>query len=113
MKDMDVEKDRKYYWVAVNGASAALCGVPARRHEIGCRPRPSQLIGFGSFEEAHRGQQGMLQRPPEEAPRTMREDGAPKVWSGDMALIDCPSPEPPAAFTAWAFGRDAEEAPAL
>ena len=42
------------YWIALNGASCAMSSMPMRRPEVS--PRPWQLIGLPTFEEAREAQ---------------------------------------------------------
>ena len=45
---------KQYYWIAVNGASVALCAIAVTRAV--CSPVPEQLFGFPTLEEAKKVQ---------------------------------------------------------
>ncbi len=96
----DVPQDEGRYWIAINGASCALCPAPSKIPPT-VSPRPEGLIGFSTYEEARAAMQLCLTALiPEVAKAVERwrrgEDGA--------VCIVCANPEPPTrGSTAWSF----------
>lgn len=98
--------EKEFWWVAINGPSAALCGFPARPSEILCSPRPGQLIGFPTMREAREAQKFMLEAPVAEVIRVMQECWVLRLRAGEMYVINVPNPEPSTTGpTCWAILR--------
>jgi hypothetical protein len=52
---------RLRYWIALNGSSCALSSLPMRNPTIS--PKPYQLVGFPTWEEAREAQRVCLEEP--------------------------------------------------
>jgi hypothetical protein len=90
---------RERYWVAVNGASVALCSFALESVE--CKPTPERLFGFSTLREAREAQTFLLNAPIPDCARRMRE------WyeRHDVHLVEPPDPEPPTRGpTLWLSG---------
>lgn len=86
------ENDKKWYWIAINGPSVALCPVPVST--ILAHPTPQQLIGFASLEEAQQAQTFLLTAPINEVKAKMQE-WAERINVKEMAYHRPASPQPP------------------
>lgn len=88
---------KEYYWIAANGASVALCSIPAPRAV--CSPVPEQLFGFPTLEEAKEVQNFLLTAPIPQVEVRMAS------WvdriGQDMAFERPANPEPPSDGTMW------------
>ena len=92
---------KEYYWLAVNGASVAVCPFPVSKDKIRCVPTPEQLIGFPTQKEQMESQQFLLAAEIQAVQRRMDEWG-PRMATGEMAYIMPDNPEPPTTGpTGW------------
>jgi hypothetical protein len=92
-----MEMMKQYYWIAVNGASVALCSVPAPKAV--CSPVPEQLFGFSTLEEAKEVQNVLLTAPIPHVEERMAS-WADRIGQ-DMAYERPANPEPPCEGTMW------------
>jgi len=93
------------YWIAINGASCALCAIPLRAPLV--TPTPEQLFGFPTLEEAKEAQRTCLMAPIEKVNRFFRKLGA-DIKSGRIRHIRPEHPQPPTEQgTAWTESDDA------
>jgi hypothetical protein len=89
----------KRYWIALNGTSCAMSSIPMRRPDVS--PRPYQLIGFPTWEEARDAQRICLETSISEVEAFM-QSLVPAVRSGQVMVIQHDDHEPPnPEFTAW------------
>ena len=88
---------KTYYWIAVNGASVALCSIPAAKAV--CAPVPEQLFGFPTLEEAKAVQHLLLNAPIPHVEERMAS-WADRIGH-DMAYERPANPESPRDGTAW------------
>ncbi len=104
----DVAANQAYYWIAINGPSAALSPIPAPLARLSVSPVPEQLIGLPTLEEASEVQQACLNAPIEEVDKLMRE----RFQRADVGKVGMLTPEPPTSGpTVWLFeNADADKA---
>ena len=88
---------KQYYWIAVNGASVALCSMPAPKAI--CSPIPEQLFGFPTLEEAKEVQTFLLNAPIPHVEERMAS-WADRIGH-DMAYERPSNPEPLRDGTMW------------
>jgi hypothetical protein len=93
----------KYYWIAVNGSSAA-ANLTFSSATPKCIPTPNWFIGFTTSEGAYKAQQFLLHAPVKDIPKEV------KIWQvADKAKVVIPDspPEPPTPGpTMWISGDD-------
>lgn len=91
-----------YYWVAANGASAAMSSIPLPV-TLEVSPVPEQLFGFRDFVEARQFQQFLLTAPMPRIKWMLRVEMPMAISSGHIKYIRPPNPERPSrAGTMWA-----------
>jgi hypothetical protein len=92
-------KPDERYWIAINGASCALTGLPLAEPKV--TPTPEQLIGFPTLQEAREAQRCCLQESMGEVRRFLGSL-RPDVRSGRIRVIQPPHPQPPTSGpTMW------------
>jgi hypothetical protein len=95
--EMTKENGKQLYWIAVNGASAAMSPMPMRMN-VKVTPTPQQLLGFDSYEAAKEFQSILLTAP---IPTVKRELVALRRRNGAV-FITPDNPEPPTrGATMW------------
>jgi len=100
----DSEED-EWWWLAVNGASCAANGFPARLEDLNVSPVPEQLIGFRTREEQLEIQQFLLTAPIADVQQYMTSLPE-KIESGELAYVRPQHPEPPThGPTSWHINR--------
>jgi len=93
------------YWIAINGATCALCSLPLREPFV--TPTPEQLLGFPTVEEAERAQRICLFEPKEDVNRFLRRL-AHDVKAKRIRYIRPEHPQPPSReATAWTESDEA------
>ena len=86
------------YWIALNGSSCAMSSMPMRRPEVS--PRPWQLIGFLTLEEAREAQRVCLNEPIPVV-RQFMEGLLPAVEDGKIVVITHEDHDPQTGSTMW------------
>jgi hypothetical protein len=98
-----------YWWIAINGASAAMSPMPMPQ-TLRVVPTPQQLIGFENYKAAKVFQTTLLTAP---IPEVKRELMALRV-TGDAVFINPDNPAPPTkGATMWFASDDAEVSDAV
>jgi len=93
-------KTNERYWIAINGASCALCRLPSTVPPT-VTPRPQGLIGFRTLKEAQAAQSLCLTAPIPEVAKAIKQWRRGK--SG-VVCVDVPNPEPPTTGpTIWSL----------
>jgi hypothetical protein len=96
--DITTHRHRKY-WIAINGSSCAMSSVPMVMPTV--LPKPQQLLGFPTLEEAKRAQHICLTAPMNEV-RQFLQSLSPHVRCGRITVITFDDPDPPTAeSTMW------------
>lgn len=96
-------KQKRYYWLALNGPSIAFTAIPISKR-LTVTPTPEQLIGYSTYEEAKRIQEFLLTAPIEEVVEYM-ESLPPRIESGEVQYIRPKNPQPyPDGATLWHDG---------
>jgi hypothetical protein len=91
------EHSRMLYWIAVNGASAAMASYPLPM-TVKCIPVPELLIGFGNQKQARAFQNILLTAPLQIARKELNSLRRHR----DAVFIQPDNPEPPTkAVTVW------------
>jgi hypothetical protein len=91
------EQDSKmYYWIAVNGASAAMSPVPLPK-SVKCSPTPQVLIGIEDQAEARKVQKTLLTAPIPE----VREQIETLRTRKDVVYRKMDFPQMPSEATSW------------
>lgn len=86
------------YWLAINGASAAVSPIPFEK--VAVRPKPQMLIGYVTRDEQLDAQRLLLNAPMDEVNaymaklKTLAEDGVVTVETFSK-------PKPPTSTTQW------------
>ena len=97
----DFDKTKDWWWLAINGASCAVCSLPMPA-TVAVAPIPEQLIGFASRDEQIAAQEFVLTAPIDEVAEFMNTTILDKVQSGEVAYIRPQSPDPqPDGPTMW------------
>jgi hypothetical protein len=91
--------DLLYYWIAINGPSAAMTPIPFPDSVV-CSPRPEVLVGIRDHAEAKRVQRLLLTAPIDEARREVER----LEHSRDVVFRRVDSPQGPGASTEWSVG---------
>lgn len=94
------DKQHRYYWIAVNGASAAASPLPLGDNPT-VSPTPEQLIGFTTQQEQLAVQKKLLTAPIEEVTAYMTQTLRAKCAKGEIRYIRPANPEPPTELTMW------------
>jgi hypothetical protein len=89
--ESELDDDGSRYWIAINGASCAIAPMPMRNPIV--TPRPQQLLGFASLEEAEHAQKVCLTYPMDKV-REFLASLAPQVHEGTIRVMTYKDPEP-------------------
>jgi hypothetical protein len=105
MNSHDPKAER--YWIAINGASCAMSGVPFTEPKV--TPTPRQLIGFPTIEEAAEAQDICLREPMDAVVRFF-ESLRPDIDAGRVRVINPAHPQRSTrGQTAWTENADVHE----
>jgi hypothetical protein len=95
------------YWIAINGASCALCSHPLKNPVTS--PVAQQLVGFPTLEEAKEAQRICLYEKIEVTNEFLKSL-VPHVMSGRIRVIQPSSPETPTEGpTGWMEHEQAKQ----
>ena len=85
----------RYWWIAVNGASAALSPMPLAEGDFTVMPRPAGLTRFAKRDEAVEAQTFLLTANASEVHARVER------WKKEGRVTLIPNPEPPGKETFW------------
>ena len=86
------------FWLAINGASAAVMPVPCSKVVV--RPTPQMLIGYSTRDEQLKAQDLLLNAPIEEV-ETYMGSLQKLAKDGTVKIQTFKNPEPPVSATRW------------
>jgi hypothetical protein len=99
-----------YYWVAINGASAAVSSLPMPI-TVEVSPRPEGLIGYRTKEEQLERQKFFLTAPIKEVNDYMKFELGKEVARNEVVVIQPEKPERPTKGATFWFSGPMATAP--
>lgn len=106
---MTETKKQEWWWVAVNGETAALSPIASETPPL-IQPTPEQLLGYRTLDEAKAAQQFLLTAPVSDIYRSMvGGDLAKRIKAGEISYFLPKKPElPTKGPTQWLYGPGME-----
>ena len=86
---------KRWYWLAINGASCAASYFPMMVKELHVKPVPEVVIGYGSQERQLNRQEFFLTQPLDALQQYVKYKLQMEIATGEAVFKRLPNPEPP------------------